>query len=332
MHLRIIKAGILDTVQDMGRYGFQHMGINPCGVMDKFAMRVGNILMGNDPGEAVIELHFPASEFFFERPALIAICGADFSATLNGDPIPCWQPVLINKFSILQFAGIRNGSRAYLAIHGGLDLPKWLGSYSTHLKACAGGFKGRALQKEDEIPIRTKPEFADKLGKKEYRVLPWKAAVDSDEKEDKEILLLRGNEWDRLTPSSKDIFLDQPFVITPQSDRMGYRLIGKSLSTVSNEEVVSAGVDFGTIQLLPDGKLIVLMADHQTTGGYPRVGHVITAHHSRLAQFQAGEPMRFRFTEPAASEELLIKQQQHLLQLQNACSFRLEGFFRGEMQ
>ncbi len=331
MHLRIIKAGILDTIQDMGRYGFQHLGINPCGVMDKFAMRVGNILMGNEPGEAVIELHFPASEFFFEQPALISICGANFSATLNGDPIPCWQPVLINKFSILQFAGIHSGARAYLAIKGGLDIPSWLGSYSTHLKAGAGGFKGRALQKEDEIAIRTKTEFSAILGKQEYRVLPWKAAVLGDETARNEILLLPGNEWDRLTSASKDIFIDQPFTITPQSDRMGYRLKGKSLSTVSNEEVISAAVDFGTIQLLPDGQLIALMADHQTTGGYPRVAHVISAHHSKLAQFQAGEAIRFRFTGQDVSEELLIKQQQHLLQLQNACSFRLEEFFKREL-
>ena len=118
------------------------------------------------------------------------------------------------------------------------------------------------------------------------------------------------------------------FVITQQSDRMGYRLNNIPLHSASNEEVVSTAVSFGTIQLLPDGGLIVLMADHQTTGGYPRVAHVISAHHSRLAQLKASDKLSFRFTDQQTAEELWIKQQQHLLQLQNACTFRLNEYFK----
>ena len=326
MNLRIIIAGVMDTVQDMGRYGWQHLGINPGGVMDKLSARVANMLVGNHSHEAVIELHFPASSFFFEQPALIALTGADFSATVNGDPVPSLHPVLVSKYSILQFQDILNGARAYLAVKGGLDLAKWLGSYSTHIKAGAGGFKGRSLQNDDEIGLGAAPDLCPLIGKKEYIVLPWKADTAWNDDGAEEIFILPGNEFRRLNDSSKEKLNQQSFIITNQSDRMGYQLKGEPLSMNNNEEVISSGVNFGTVQLLPGGQLIVLMADHQTTGGYPRVAHVITSDHSKLAQMKPGDAIRFSFTDLATAENLLIKQHQHLLQLQNACIFKLQQF------
>jgi antagonist of KipI len=323
-NLRIIKAGILDTVQDMGRYGWQHCSINPGGAMDKLSAQFANILVGNKMDEAVIELHFPASAFFFEQPALIVVCGADFSASVNGEPISCWQPLLVSKYSILQFQGVETGARAYLAVHGGLEIPAWLNSLSTHLKAGAGGYQGRALQKDDEIKLGSKIDFTDIIGKKELEILPWKIENYWRDNHDEKILILAGHEWEQLTDESKEKFLSQAFTITNQSDRMGYRLKGELLSTLTHEEVISSAVSFGTVQLLPDGQLIVLMADHQTTGGYPRVAHVISAHHSRLAQMKPGEHIRFQFTDQQTAEDFFNKQQQHLLQLQNACKFKLD--------
>lgn len=326
MNVRVIKAGVQDTIQDTGRYGWQHLGINPGGAMDKKAAQVANILVGNSPGGAVLELHFPAGEFFFEEPALIAISGADFSAHINAEEIPLEQPVLINKYSILQFYGLKKGSRAYLAVHGGLDVPKWLNSYSTNIKARAGGYKGRALQKEDDIPILPVPaQLAATLGKTEFVILPWKADGLIFENS---ICILTGEEWNWLTDEAKHKFLSQPFTITPQSDRMGYRLKGETLATKHQEEMISSAVCFGTVQLLPDGQLIILMADHQTTGGYPRVAHVISAHHSRLAQLKGGEKINFNITNQIEAEELMVQQQQHLKQLQNACSFRLQEILK----
>src|SRR6185295_4666074 len=142
------KAGILDTIQDQGRYSYQHLGINPGGAMDKLSARIANVLAGNNPHEAVIELHFPASEFFFEQPALMAISGANFSANVNGEEIPSLHPVIVSKYSILKFHGLKTGARAYLALNGGFDVPMWLDSYSTNLKAAIGGYKGRAFQKD----------------------------------------------------------------------------------------------------------------------------------------------------------------------------------------
>ncbi len=143
-----------------------------------------------------------------------------------------------------------------------------------------------------------------------------------------EVLVLPGNEWEQLTTESKENFSMTSFVVTQQSDRMGYRLNNIPMHSLTSAEVISSAVSFGTIQLLPDGGLIVLMADHQTTGGYPRVGHVISAHHSRLAQLKAGDKINFLLTDLQTAENLLIKQHQHLLQLQNACTFRLQEYFK----
>jgi antagonist of KipI len=325
MSLKIIKAGILDTIQDNGRYGYQYLGINPTGAMDKYAMQVTNILVGNKPDEAVIEMHFPASVFMFTQPALIALGGADFSASINGEPVPNLHAIIVGKNDVLQFHKPVNGARAYLAAGGGLVIDKWMNSCSTHLKAKAGGYMGRNLQKDDELVLVQSSSFFIKQN--EFTVLPWQADA-RWRNETKEILVLPGNEWERLTTESKENFTMTSFVITQQSDRMGYRLNNIPLSGLTSEEVVSSGVSFGTIQLLPDGGLIVLMADHQTTGGYPRVAHVISAHHSRLAQMKAGDKIHFRLTNQQTAGELFIKQQQHLLQLQNACTFRLQEYFK----
>lgn len=325
MSLRIIKAGILDTIQDAGRFGFQHLGINPSGAMDKYSMQVANLLVGNDPCEAVIEMHFPASVFLFTEPALIAIGGADFSASINGEPVPLLHPLLTCKNDILHFHKPVKGARAYLSIAGGLGIEKWLNSFSTNLKAGAGGHLGRNLQKEDEIKFR-QPRTEQVTDN--FTVLPWQADTNWVDETPNDIYVLQGNEWNRLTTDSKENFTMGAFMITQQSDRMGYRLNSIQLPSMTKEELVSSAVSFGTVQLLPDGKLIVLMADHQTTGGYPRIAHVITAHHSKLAQMKAGEKIHFQVVDQKTAEDLLIKQNKQLIQLRFACKNKLEDYFR----
>lgn len=323
MSLKVIKAGLLDTIQDMGRQGFRHLGINPTGAMDKYSLAVSNLLVGNQPGEAAIELHFPASVFLFTQPALVALSGADLSPTINGEAIPVNHPVIVRKNDVLQFHKSVTGARSYLALAGGLLIDKWLGSSSTHLKAKAGGYKGRQLMKEDELVMQQPFHYQQP---EEFLVLPWRADT-SWEDQSNEILVLPGHEWDRLTTEAIENFTKNAFVITQQSDRMGYRLDNNPLPVITKDEVVSSAVSFGTVQLLPDGKLIILMADHQTTGGYPRIAYVITAHQSRLAQRTAGDKIYFRLTDQSTAEDLLIRQQEHLKQLQNACTFRLEEYF-----
>lgn len=325
MSLRIIKAGVLDTIQDQGRYGFQHLGINPGGAMDRFAAQAVNMLVGNSIEEPVIEIHFPSSTFLFEQEIMIAVGGGDFSPTINGEAIPLWQPVITSKNSVLQFQKWKQGARCYLAIREKLIISKWLGSYSTHAKAASGGFNGRSLQKNDSLHFKEKNQYPFFPRNNDVLILPWKADILWHGIEMDRIGVLAGNEWDNLTRISKNRFLKEPFAIGTLADRMGYRIQG-ALKTKLDRELVSSAVSFGTIQLLPGGEMIILMADHQTTGGYPRIAHVASAYLPILAQKQPGDKIFFRLVDHDHAEELLLQQQQHLLQLQNACTFRLEEF------
>jgi antagonist of KipI len=319
--IEVIKAGIADSIQDAGRFGFQHLGINPNGVMDLTAMKVANALVGNALNEAVIELSFPASIFHFRQPALIALSGADHTPKINGQRVPVHQPILVPAGSELKFTKALHGAWGYLAVQGGFDVPLWLNSYSTNSKANRGGFHGRSLKKGDVIPVRKSvPDSA------ELRVFPWRANVSefyAPVNARHAIRCVRGNEFDWLTKKSQTDFLKQPFSMSTHSDRMGYRLTGPLLKQPGKQELLSTAVTFGTIQLLPNGEIIVLMADHQTTGGYPRVAHVISADRSRMAQSQPKDAIHFSFIDHQAAEDVYVKQEQTIRQLKYSCTFKL---------
>jgi len=318
--MTILKAGLLDTVQDGGRYGYQHLGINPGGAMDVFSFRKANILAGNKPGVAALELFFPAAEILFEQDTLAAVAGANFEPEINGNKTKINYPFFIRKGDVLRFRKPVSGNCCYLALHGGLDVVQWLGSASTNIKATAGGFCGRALKKGDVLsfhPFTSPPKNGDIN-------MPFNIP-DLFAPEDEKLFVVEGKEWESLMPDSKKIFLEEPFTITADADKMGYRLSGHPLYRSTHEEIVSSAVTCGTIQLLPDGRLIILMADHQTTGGYPAIAHVITAHHSRLAQKRPGDKIRFVKTDIKTAEELLLKQHEFLLQLEKASKFRLSS-------
>jgi antagonist of KipI len=325
MAISIVKPGLLDTIQDMGRFGYGNWGINPGGVMDTYASRVANMLVGNEITEAVIEIHFPGAQILFEQNALISLTGADFTPTLNDEPLPLWRPIVVRKNTVLHFPRLQHGARCYLAVHGGINVDKWLGSYSTNLKVEAGGYFGRKLEKGDEISFHESSIYFPGLLKegKDYQVLRWKAANGKAYNYPNEIFFIRGNEWDWLNESSRSDMLENNFIIHPYSDRMGYRLKGVELKRDIQQELVSSGVNFGTLQLLPDGQLILLMADHQTAGGYPRIGHVITAHLPKLAQLRPSDCIHFSMVDVCMAEELLFAMQQELNILQRSCAGQL---------
>lgn len=327
MNLRIIKAGILDTVQDLGRFGYQDLGINPGGLMDSFSGRLANALVGNALDKPVLELNFPASTFFFERSALIAVTGADMKMQVNGEEVPLNHPVWLNRFSIVQFTGISSGTTACIAIRGGLGITPWLGSYSTNLKAHAGGFFGRALRKDDEIPLPALAGMPVHAPEREFEILPWSADVKWGDVTEK-VMLMPGCEWEWLEEKDRERMLSGALRVGTRSDRMGYRLEGAGFLTQDRHELVSSGVGYGTIQLLPSGDLIVLMADHQTTGGYPRIAHVISAHHGKFSQLRPGAAVQFEITDAVTAEMLLLRQQQHLEQVREACLFKMETWRR----
>ncbi|GAA0538683.1 5-oxoprolinase subunit C family protein [Chitinophaga japonensis] len=324
MNLRVLQPGLLDTVQDAGRHGYQHLGINPGGVMDRIGMYVANSLVGNDPAEAVIELHFPAAAFLLDAPAMIALSGADLGAMVNDQPVPINRPLVVSGQSVLRFTRPVSGACGYLAIRHGLALDSWLGSYSTHLPAGAGGFGGRALQKNDVVPLRLATSYNAVLRQQQVAELPWTAGTGELYGAADRIHITEGSGFALLNAHAQEQLTTSSFAVAPQSDRMGFRLQGPPLKTEHKAELLSAGVPLGTIQLLPNGQLIVLMADHQITGGYPRVAHVITVDQPTLAQLRPRQELRFAMIAPDTAEELLWQQEQRLLFLQNACKLRLE--------
>jgi antagonist of KipI len=322
MSLTVIKAGLLDTVQDTGRYGYQHLGINPTGAMDHMSAQLANSLLGNSLDKPVLEMHFPAPVLQFGKETIICLTGAHFSPAIDGVPVPLNRPLMVAKNARLSFTKMIVGARCYAAFLQGLEIEPWLQSCSTHLKARAGGWQGRALQKGDTLPyaeIKNKPALAK--GKK-FEALPWK--VPEMGRHNNKIGFIQGAEWNLLTAGTQKDFKNLSFYITTAADRMGYRLSGIALHTALPASLISSGVSFGTVQLLPSGQLVILMADHQTTGGYPKIAHVITAHLPRLAQMVPQENFSFYLTDLATAEKKLAAQHRYLQLLKNTCKLKME--------
>jgi len=312
MSLLVNKPGILTTVQDLGRTGYRALGINPAGVMDRYAARLINILLGNQETESVLELHFPAGEFEFHVTCSFALGGADFGANLNGNAIRNWSITNAGDGDVLKFSERRNGNRAYLAVAGGFDIDPWLESRSTNLAAGAGGYSGRRLAPNDKIHF-VSPRVVD-LRALGPTLIPRYSRFPT-------VRIIPGGEFDQLTASSEQAFLNDPFTLSMNSNRMGYRLTGPPLHIAEAKELVSAGVTFGTIQLLPDGQLVVLMADHQTSGGYPRIGNVIEADLPLLAQLGPGDGISFHSVTVEEAEQAVLSFERELRFLKTGVAF-----------
>ncbi len=308
MSIFIKKSGILATIQDLGRNGFRRFGINPNGAMDAQAVRLINILLGNDEREAVMEMHFPAPLIEFQENAIIALGGADFGARLDEKPVENWRPYFMEKGKSLKFAKKLFGSRAYLAVKGGFALEKWLGSFSTNLRAEIGGFDGRALQKSDCVSFNSR--FQVSGSQFSYKIS--NSLTPNYQESAAKIRVVAGAELERLTGLSELNFLKQEFIISPDSDRMGFRLCGEPLHLLDKIELVSSAVNFGTIQLLPDGQVIILMADHQTSGGYPRIGNVVSVDLPILAQLNPNDKLSFQIISQQEAENTLINYEKDL--------------------
>lgn len=296
MSIEIIKGGIWDTIQDGGRFGHAISGINPGGVTDFVAYNLANALCGNDTNTAVLELHFPASEIKFGYSTLISLTGADFSPHVNGKPIGMNRPVLIPAGSQLVFRRRLTGMRTYLAVDGGIDVPLWLGSASTHVKARCGGFHGRKLLQGDVVALgkrRTRATTED------VKAAPWSTSLGATDG-GPALLYVEGPESDLIGVDLDDL----TFQVKAESDRMALH-VNHAIIPCSKYEMFSSAVTYGTMQLLPSGKLLILMADHQTTGGYPRIGNIITADLPKLAQLSTGDVFRLKLVTVDEAEKLL---------------------------
>jgi antagonist of KipI len=303
MSITFLTNGILNTVQDLGRHGARRYGINPSGAMDTKAARLINILLGNFENEAVLEMHYPVPQIRFDENAVFAIGGAEFGATLDDSPVDNWRPVFVAKGSVLKFTQKKLGARCYLTVKEGFAVEKWLGSASTNLKAQIGGFNGRGLKKEDRLEFRRQATGDEENAKFDYRIsgslIPIYNSFPT-------VRVIPGAEYELLSEEARKEFIGQNFSIGLQSDRMGFRLEGKALKLETPHEFISSAVGFGTIQLLPDGQLIVLMADHQTTGGYPRLAHIIGPDLPLAGQLGAKDGIGFHLVDVGEAEDLMI--------------------------
>ena len=306
MSLRIVRPGLLTTVQDRGRHGLQHIGVVPCGAMDPVALELANGLVGNRPDEAVLEITVLGPEIAFESDALIALCGAEMDARLGGQPMPANRPVFVSKGTVLNARRTTLGSRAYLAVAGGIALPPVLGSRSTYLPAKFGGLQGRALRGGDSLPLaenvaslsqkryeslRNKKDIA---GLRTLRTVSWSApALTLPAREPIVIHAMEGRQHALFDGAARRAFFDATWKVTPDSNRMGFRLAGPVLARAEAGEILSEPTCLGTVQVPANGLPIALMADHQTTGGYPKIAEIAAADVPRLAQLAPGGAVQF---------------------------------------
>ncbi|MBP7377145.1 MAG: biotin-dependent carboxyltransferase family protein [Pyrinomonadaceae bacterium] len=299
MSILIRKPGILSTVQDLGRICYRSLGINRNGVMDRSAARLINILLNNGENAAVIEMHFPAAEILFERECLFALGGADFASHLDGHRVGNWRIHRAGEGSILTFQNKVQGERTYLAIEAGFHVQDWLGSASTNLSATVGGCCGRKLARNDRIELFSVCESRGRLFNQQLStsLIPRYSRLPT-------VRVVKGGEYEMLKSKSRSLLESSVFQISNNSNRMGYRLIGEPMVLTAPTEILSSAVNFGTIQLFPDGQLIVLMADHQTTGGYPRIANVIEYDLPLLAQIGASDKVAFHLIDIADAERI----------------------------
>lgn len=298
--LEILAPGPLTTVQDLGRYGFGCYGVPPSGAVDSFSMRAANLLAGNGEGEAVLEITLMGFRAMALRDLPIAIAGGDLAPRLNGEPLGMWRAQTLKAGDILSFGRPGSGCRAYLALAGGIDVEPVLGSRSTNLVSGFGGFGGRALRKGDRLlsnsPSPAKAESG--LFLKEDRIPRY---------ERNRVLRVLPGPHDRdFDPSTWRLFLESPFTVSTQSDRMGIRLSGAPLLRREGieESIVSEGVVPGAIQVPGDGQPIIILVE-SVTGGYRKIATVISADLPLLGQLKPGDTVRFQETSREEALEAL---------------------------
>lgn len=298
----VIKPGALTTVQDLGRPGRQHQGIPVGGAMDRQAARVANLLLGNDENAPLLEATLAGPELKFLRDTWIAVTGADVR------DVPGWRPWRVTAGQVVSLAELTRGACAYLAVSGGLEIARVLGGAGTLLRAGVGGWNGRALQAGDILAAR--PGTLETTGN-------WSASAEFKAATGGDVLVrfLRGPQWTWFAPASRRTFLAKTYKITVKSDRMGLRLDGPALRLEETHELASEGVGFGSIQVPRDGQPIVLMADRQTIGGYPKIGHVIAVDLPRLAQARAGDIVRFKEISLGEAQALYLEKENSLTML-----------------
>jgi antagonist of KipI len=322
------RAGFLTSFQDLGREGFRKSGVSLGGALDTHALRVANLLVGNEESNAGVEITFGGLQLCFGDARIVAWCGGEFDVRVGPISLPSGHALLVKHGEKLAIDRPKIGCRAWIAISGGIDLPVVLESRSTDLRANFGGLDGRALRDGDEIPQGPNSGFAtilvDKL--REEKIARWKPPHDwsSPARREPVLRFIRGAAWDLFDDSTHHALTSATFAVLPDSDRMGLRLDGPELKRHGNSDLLSEAVVPGTLQVPPGGKPILLLGDCQTIGGYPKIAHVITVDLPVAAQLRAGDQLRFREVSLGDAHQFLLERERNLEQFRRGLEVLFE--------
>ena len=309
--ITVLQPGLLTTLQDEGRLGYQKYGVPVAGAMDSLALHTANLLAGNDMGEACLEITGLGPTLRFETPVAFALSGGEFSPTLDGVPLEMNRAYSAPRGSVLQVGACKGGFRCYLAVNGGFDVPLVMNSRSTYLKGSFGGFEGRAIQKGDTLPLR-EPQFWLNAMDKRSASYPLPEGVPV-------IHVIMGPQDDCFSPRGKRTFLQKEYTLGQSCDRMGYRLEGPAIerSEGFDGNILSDGVAMGSVQV-PDGTPLIMMADRQTTGGYGKIATVVSFDLPVLAQCRPGDRITFAAITTEEAHQEMAKRRRALSALRDA--------------
>lgn len=296
----------MTTVQDLGRYGYSHLGISPGGAADSVAMRIANLLVGNAENAATLEMTLAGATFEFDEESIIALTGGECDCRINGDTAPMWQATRIPARGILACGAMKMGARLYLAIQGGLDARPIMGSTSTNMAGHFGGFEGRGLRKGDLLGVRKSQSLCTSR---------LKPGVVDDLYSRGPLRVTRGVQHDWFGPGAFGRLLSCPYAVSEQSNRSGLRLQGEPISPRVRSQLLTEGVSLGAIQVPQDEQPIILFVDQQTTGGYPKIANLISADLYRVGQLRPREQVRFIEVAIPEAIRLLREQEEWLKQI-----------------
>jgi len=323
----VVRAGFLTSVQDLGRLGFRQFGVSVGGALDWHALRVANLLVGNDESAAGLEITLGGLRLRFVDDRIVAWCGGEFNVRFGSTSLAAGHAVLLRANEDLAVSQPKIGCRAWLAISGGINVPAVLGSRSTDLRANFGGFDGRALRDGDEIALEENSKHAQSLVDllREQRISPWSPPHDwsSPARREPNLRVMRGSDWNRFDDVTIQRFTSEVFIVSPDSDRMGVRLEGIELKRNQDIDLISEAVVPGTIQVPPGGKPIVLLGDCQTIGGYPKIAHVISVDLPIAAQLRVGDMVRFQEISLGDAHSLLLEREREIERFRIGLSLRI---------
>jgi|SRR5215472_4962463 len=306
MTIHVKQPGLLTTVQDLGRYGHAHLGVSSGGAADSIAMRIANLLTGNQENAATLEMTLLGATLEFDEASVVAFTGGDCDCRIEGQIVPMWQAVHVHAGGILECSRVKTGARLYLAIQGGLNIRPIMGSASTNLAGHFGGFEGRALRNGDMLGVRKEPNCLMR------KLKP--GAVDALYSRGP-IRMTRGAQHDWFGQESFDKLLTSLYIVSEESDRSGLRLKGEPISPRVRSQLLTEGVSVGAIQVPQNEQPIILFVDQQTTGGYPTIANVITADIFRLGQLRPRDHVRFAEVSIPEAILLLRDQEERLKQI-----------------